>query len=97
MIKSRGYRIELGEVEAAIYGHGSIKEAAVVAIPDELIGNRLKAFVVFHESNGSSVNDVKAYCAQKLPSYMVPETIEVLDELPKTSTGKVNRPMLAKM
>lgn len=97
MIKSRGYRIELGEVESAIYGHGSIKEAAVVAIPDELIGNRLKAFVVFHETNGNSVNEVKAYCAQKLPSYMVPEAIEVLEELPKTSTGKINRPLLAKM
>lgn len=97
MIKSRGYRIELGEVEAAIYGHGSVKEAAVVAIPDDLIGSRLKAFVVFHDANAGSVNDVKAYCAQKLPSYMVPENIEVLEDLPKTSTGKINRPMLAKM
>lgn len=97
MIKSRGYRIELGEVEAAIYGHGSVKEAAVIAIPDDLIGSRLKAFVVFHDANAGSVNDVKAYCAQKLPSYMVPENIEVLEDLPKTSTGKINRPMLAKM
>lgn len=97
MIKSRGYRIELGEVEAAIYGHGSVKETAVVAIPDDLLGNRLKAFVVFYENNGVAANDVKVYCAQKLPSYMIPESIVVLDELPKTSTGKVNRPILAKM
>lgn len=100
MVKSRGYRIELGEIEAALYAHKGVKEAAVIAIPDELIGSRLKAFVVFQETNGNgngaSVNDLKAYCAQKLPSYMVPETLEVMDELPKTSTGKVNRPLLAK-
>ncbi len=97
MIKSRGYRIELGEVEAALYGHGSIKEAAVIAIPDELIGSRLKAFIVPHDRNGFLINDLKSYCAQKLPNYMVPESIEILDELPKTSTGKVNRPLLAQM
>jgi amino acid adenylation domain-containing protein len=97
MIKSRGYRIELGEIEAAMYGHGSVKEAAVVAFPDDLIGNRLKAFVVFHQPDENAVKEVKAYCAQKLPSYMVPESIEVLEELPKTSTGKVNRPLLVKM
>ena len=97
MIKSRGYRIELGEIEAALYGHGSIKEAAVVAIPDELLGNRLKAFIVPHETNGISINELRAYCGQKLPNYMVPESIELLDSLPKTSTGKVNRPLLAKI
>lgn len=97
MIKSRGYRIELGEVESAIYSHAAVKEAAVVAIPDDLIGNRLKAFVVFHETNNGSTGEIKAYCAEKLPSYMVPESIDILEELPKTSTGKINRPLLAKM
>ena len=97
MIKSRGYRIELGEVEAALYGNSHIKEAAVIDIPDDLIGNRLKAFVVLHEANGFSVGDLKTYCSQKLPNYMVPESFEILDELPKTSTGKVNRPLLASL
>jgi amino acid adenylation domain-containing protein len=96
MIKSRGYRIELGEIEAALYGNRNVKEAAVIAIPDEIVGNRLKAFVVPHETNGISVSDLKSYCGQKLPNYMVPESIEILDVLPKTSTGKVNRPLLLK-
>jgi amino acid adenylation domain-containing protein len=97
MIKSRGYRIELGDIEAALYDHERVKEAAVIAIPDDLIGNRLKAFIVLQETNGVSVGDLKAFCGQKLPIYMVPESIELLKALPKTSTGKVNRPLLSKI
>ncbi len=96
MIKSRGYRIELGEIEAALYGFEGVKEAAVVAIPDDLLGNRLKAFVVPLEKNGLSVKELQSYCSQKLPLYMVPESIQFLDALPKTSTGKVNRTELAR-
>ena len=46
MVKSRGYRIELGEIETALYAHPAVKEAAVVAVPDERIGARLMAYVV---------------------------------------------------
>ena len=95
MIKSRGYRIELGEIEATLYTHAGVKEAAVVAIPDELIGNRLKAFIVPIEDDALSVNELRAYCSSHLPAYMVPESIEFRPELPKTSSGKVNRPLLA--
>jgi amino acid adenylation domain-containing protein len=96
MVKSRGYRIELGDIETALYSHMGVKEAAVVAIPDEMVGNRLKAFVVPIDGDGNSIKDLKSYCGLKLPGYMVPESFEILDELPKTSTGKVNRPLLAK-
>jgi amino acid adenylation domain-containing protein len=95
MIKSRGYRIELGEIEATLYTHAGVKEAAVVAIPDELIGNRLKAFIVPIEDEGLSVKELRAHCSTHLPGYMVPESIEFRPELPKTSSGKVNRPLLA--
>ncbi len=96
MIKSRGYRIELGEIEAALYGHSGVKEAAAVAIPDELLGNRIKAFVVPAEQSELTLAALQAHCRQALPRYMVPEAIEFRDELPKTSTGKVNRPQLTK-
>lgn len=96
MIKSRGYRIELGEIEAAFYGHKGVKEVAVVAIPDEMVGNRIKAFVVPMDHNGLTVKELETHAAQKLPRYMVPESIEFRDELPKTSTGKINRPLLVK-
>jgi amino acid adenylation domain-containing protein len=94
MVKSRGYRIELGEIESALYSHHGVKEAAVVAIPDDLLGNRLKAFVVPLESNGLTAQELEAHCHQRLPRYMVPESIEIQQDLPKTSTGKIDRPLL---
>jgi amino acid adenylation domain-containing protein len=95
MIKSRGYRIELGEIEAALLSHASVEEAAAVAIPDEEIGARIKAFVGTHNGNPVTGADLQKYCASRIPKYMVPEFIEVRDKLPKTSTGKVDRVLLA--
>jgi L-proline---[L-prolyl-carrier protein] ligase len=94
MIKSRGYRIELGEIETVLYNFAGVKEAAVIAVPDDLIGNRLKAFIVPERSPGFTEKDLLAHCRDQLPLYMVPESIEFLDMLPKTSTGKINRPQL---
>lgn len=94
MVKSRGYRIELGEIESALYGHELVKEAAVVAIPDELITNRLKAFIVPSASRALSKLDVERHLSARLPHYMVPELIEFRDSLPKTSTGKIDRTLL---
>ncbi len=95
MVKSRGYRIELGEIEAALYSHEGVKEAVVVAIPDDLVGNRLKAVVVPMEGNELSAKELQAVCSRRLPHYMVPEIMEFIEELPKTSTGKVNRTVLS--
>lgn len=99
MVKSRGYRIELGEIESALYGHKGIKETAVVAIPDDIVGNRIKAFVVLNDNtNGLDAKTLQAHVGSRLPHYMVPEKIEIWDEeLPKTSTGKINRPHLVSL
>jgi len=91
-IKSRGYRIELGEVETAIRSHPGVVEAAVVAVPDPLITNRLHAHVVLR--NGTTSVDLVRHCGTKVPQYMVPEKWHHWDELPKTSTGKTNRQAL---
>ena len=88
-VKSRGYRIELGDVEAALYGHPAVVECAVVAVPDELVTNRLIAYITIRDS--TSVEDVALYCSEQLPRYMVPESFTVVAELPKTSTGKIDR------
>ncbi len=95
MIKSRGYRIELGEIESALYAHGAVREAAVVPVPDEFVGNRLLAMVVPMSDNGLTVADLERHCRKRLPAYMVPESIEFTASLPKTATGKVNRVELA--
>lgn len=95
MVKSRGYRIELGEIEAALYTHRQVKEAAVITVPDDLIGNRIKAFVVLLPGDNLSRHDLEAHCSQVLPRYMLPESFEFCNDLPKTSTGKINRLLLA--
>ena len=93
-IKSRGYRIDLGDVEAALHAHPGILECAVVPVPDELVTNRLKAYITLQ--NGElSRSELVAFCAARIPQYMIPEEFEVREHLPRTSTGKVDRRALA--
>jgi amino acid adenylation domain-containing protein len=94
-IKSRGYRIELGEIESALLSHPGVREAAVVAIPDELVGNKIKAIVAPHETQGLKISELQQFCGTRVPKYMIPELIEFLEALPKTSTGKIDRVRLA--
>ncbi len=91
-IKTRGYRVELGEIEAALNALGVVLECAVVAVPDEAITNRLKAFVVTREPISPSA--LAAVCGDRLPRYMIPDQFEFLDTLPKSSTGKIDRRQL---
>jgi amino acid adenylation domain-containing protein len=91
MVKIRGYRVELGEVEAALYRHPAIGEAAVLPVPDELLGSRLRAVVTASGAGDLTREDVLDHCRQWLPGYMVPDVVEFRDALPRTSTGKVDR------
>ena len=93
-VKSRGYRIELGDIEAALYAHPAVVEAAVVATRDEDLGSRLRAFVALKPGEDVTPASLQAHCAGLVPRYMVPETINVRDSLPKTSTGKTDRARL---
>jgi acyl-CoA synthetase (AMP-forming)/AMP-acid ligase II len=95
MIKSRGYRIEIGEIETVLCGHPEIRNAVVIPIPDELIGNRISAIVVPSAPGTLTRDDVVAHCLARLPQYMVPEIVELRDSLPTTSSGKVDRKKLA--
>ncbi|MDH3422707.1 MAG: AMP-binding protein, partial [Gemmatimonadota bacterium] len=90
MVKRRGHRIELGEVEAGLYRHPLIKEVAVVAAPDEHAGVRIKAFLTSRDGERMSVLDLKRFCAEVLPSAMVPDSFHQIEALPKTSTDKVD-------
>lgn len=94
MIKSRGYRIELGEIETALYSHPAVQEAAVIPIPDDQIGNRIKAFVVLNGGDHPNKSELTAFCASRIPKYMIPHAFDFRDALPKTSTGKVDRTTL---
>jgi acyl-coenzyme A synthetase/AMP-(fatty) acid ligase len=95
MIKSRGYRIELGEIESALLSHAAVKEAVAIAIPDEIVGSRIQAVVAFHDGTTLTAAELQQYCGARIPRYMIPEAIEFRAQLPKTSTGKVDRVQLA--
>jgi amino acid adenylation domain-containing protein len=94
-VKSRGYRIELGDIEAALYAHPAVVEAAVIAVPDDDMGNRLRAFVAIRAGEALTPGALQTHCAGLVPRYMVPERIDLRAELPKTSTGKTDRTRLA--
>jgi amino acid adenylation domain-containing protein len=96
MIKSRGYRIELSEIELVLIGQPLVRQAVVIAVPDELIGNKIIAYVAIAEGEAMNSRDLLNYCGRFLPTYMLPEVIEILDALPNTSTGKIDRKCLEK-
>jgi acyl-CoA ligase (AMP-forming) (exosortase A-associated) len=90
MIKSSGYRISPTEVEEVLFQSGVVQHAAVIGIPDELLGQSIKGFLVSKNGDGVDTNALLGFCAQKMPRHMVPKALEVLDELPKMSNGKVD-------
>ena len=94
-IKTRGYRVELGEIESVLYGHKLVREVAVIAVPDELIGNRIRAVVSLSEGGSATEAELQSYCSERLPRYMVPEAVEFKVDLPRTLNGKVDRVALA--
>ena len=89
MVKKRGYRIELGEIEVALYRHPTIKEATVLAFPDD-DGVPIKAFTSTRDGSKLSTIELKKFCSENLPLYMVPDSFRCLDSLPKTSTDKID-------
>jgi acyl-CoA synthetase (AMP-forming)/AMP-acid ligase II len=94
MIKSSGFRISPTEVEEVLFQTGNLRGAAVIGVPDEVLGQVIKAFVVAKDSETVSTAALLAACAEKMPRYMVPKFLEILTELPKTSSGKVDYPAL---
>jgi acyl-CoA ligase (AMP-forming) (exosortase A-associated) len=94
MIKSSGYRISPTEVEEALFSSGKVRGVGVIGIPDEVLGQTIKAFVVPRDGQPIDPQALIEHCGSRLPRYMLPKTIEVLEELPKTSSGKVDYPAL---
>lgn len=94
LIKSRGHRIELGEVELALSACDGVARAAVVAVPDDRVGHRLHAFASPRDGAALDATTIRAQLARHLPEYMIPEHLTVRDELPQTSTGKIDRAAL---
>jgi len=91
MIKSRGYRIEPGEIENVLVSHPAVSEAVVWGKADGIIGTLVVACVESVSDRGITEEDFRLFCLKKLPKYMIPEIIRVIDTFPRTSTGKIDR------
>jgi len=94
MIKSSGFRISPTEVEEVLFRAGHLKGVAVIGIPDAILGQSIKAFVVARDGETVEPTELLKFCAASMPRHMIPKAIEVLDELPKTTSGKVDYPAL---
>jgi amino acid adenylation domain-containing protein len=89
-IKVRGFRVELGEIEAALAQHTALSENVVV-LKSTSSGDRLTAYVVPNSDVAVSENELREFLRHKLPEYMLPASFVVLDSLPLTASGKLNR------
>ena len=95
-VKIQGFRIELGEIEAHLAGHAAVNEAVVVAKDDGKKGKRLVAYVVEVEGEKGVVqsDDLRSYLESCLPDYMVPSSLHILEQIPLSANGKVDRKAL---
>ncbi len=97
-VKIRGFRIELGEIESVLNKHPDVRVSIVVAQGETRSNRRLVAYVVPHQSQKvnltSTVQELRRYLQEQLPDYMIPSTTVLLDELPVTANGKVDRAAL---
>lgn len=91
IIKSRGEKVSPREVENVICELPDVREAAVLGVPDPLLGQAIKAVVVLVRQAQLKESDIIAHCAKRLENFMVPKYVEFRDDLPKTNTGKVRR------
>ena len=91
MVKRRGFRVELGEIEAALYKHPQVVEAAVVALPDPESGVAIFAFLDCEGGDKAPKTvQMKIFSSKNLLSYMIPDRFVFIEEMPKTSTGKID-------
>lgn len=91
MINASGFKVWPREVEDVLYTHPAVREAAVVGVPDDYRGETVKAYVSPAPGSTPDPRDLVAFCKERLAAYKYPRVVEVLDELPKTVSGKILR------
>ena len=90
-VKIRGFRIEPGEIEAVLSKHAAVRETAVLAKPDSQGNKRLVAYVVTQPGQVVDALTLRTFLKDRLPEYMVPSLVMLLNEMPLTPSGKINR------
>ncbi|MFD5397060.1 AMP-binding protein [Streptomyces sp. NPDC127097] len=91
MINASGFKVWPREVEDVLYSHPAVREAAVVGVPDAYRGESVKAYVSLRPGTAAEPAELAAYCKERLAAYKYPRAVEILAELPKTTSGKILR------
>ncbi|MFC9240409.1 class I adenylate-forming enzyme family protein [Streptomyces decoyicus] len=91
MINASGFKVWPREVEDVLYSHPAVREAAVVGVPDAYRGESVKAYVSLRPGAAPDPAELAAYCKERLAAYKYPRAVEILAELPKTTSGKILR------
>jgi len=91
VIKSRGEKVPPKEVENVLYGLPGVREAAVIGVPDPVLGQAIKAFVSLEVAGALTEAEIIRHCRANLEDFMVPRFVEIWAELPKSANGKINK------
>jgi amino acid adenylation domain-containing protein len=94
IIKTRGEKVAPREVENAIYQLAAVTGCAVVGVADETLGQAVKAYVTLQRGSGLRERDIVKHCLSRLENYMAPKFVEIVDELPRTESGKIRHASL---
>jgi acyl-CoA synthetase (AMP-forming)/AMP-acid ligase II len=94
IIKTRGEKVSPVEIENVLHRIAGVREAAVIGVPDELLGEAIRAFIVLDEGAELTEQHIKRECVTRLEGFMVPRDVVFVTELPKTTTAKVSRRLL---
>ena len=97
IIKTRGEKVSPVEIENIIYNITGIKEVAIIGIPDKIMGESIIAFITTHGNVQLNANNILKECTSKLESFMIPQRVLFLKEMPKSSNGKIDKKELKKM
>ncbi len=91
IINTRGEKVAPKEIEVILYNLPGVREVAVVGVPDDVLGQAVKAFLVLEEGVSMTEKQVQKACQDKLEGFMVPKFVQFVAELPKTDTGKIRK------
>jgi len=94
MIVASGFKVWPREVEEILYQHPAVREAAVVGVPDPYRGETIKAVVSLKKNVSATAEEIRAFCRERMAAYKYPRIVELMDELPKTTSGKIMRRLL---
>jgi long-chain acyl-CoA synthetase len=97
MINASGFKVWPREVEDCLHQHSAVREAAVVGAPDPYRGENVVAYISLRPGETTTSEDLTAFCRERLTGYKCPRRFEILDELPKTITGKIQRNVVRAM